>query len=261
MSLTRIKAILLQELFITQNSLEVIMDIFFFPAMNVVVFGFIAQYISGETKGAANYLLMGILLWQVIYITQYSISVGSLWNVWSRNLSNMFIAPISIKEYLLAYVFSGSVKALLTLIAFSLAVFFIFDFNILRLGTLNILLSFINLVLFACATGIAILGAIFRFGTRIQSLAWGLIFLFQPLTAAFFPLDILPNVLQKLALIFPPTFVFEAAREAIRTGGTNWQYYSLSFFENLIYIAIALFFFNYMFRKAKDTGQFARNES
>jgi len=260
MSITRIKAILLQELYITANALEVIMDIFFFPAMNVIVFGFISIYLSGSESGASDYLLMGILLWQIIYITQYSISVGSLWNVWSRNLSNIFISPISIKEYLSAYVLSGTIKALLTFILFSFIAYLVFDFNILRLGPVSLTLSFINLVLFAVATGIAILGAIFRFGTRIQSLAWGLIFLFQPLTAAFFPLSVLPNWLQKIALLFPPTFVFEAARFGIKTGAVNYRLYTFSFIENTIYLAVALIFFNYMFKKAKDTGQFARNE-
>lgn len=260
MSLNRIKAILFQELYITSNSLEVIMDIFFFPAMNVIVFGFISKFLSGGNQQASEYLLMGIILWQIIYITQYSISVGSLWNVWSRNLSNMFISPISISEYLSAYILSGTIKAFLTLVLFSFLAFIIFGFNILDLGIVNLSLSFINLVLFACATGIAILGAIFRYGTRIQSLAWGLIFLFQPLTAAFFPLNVLPTILQKIALLFPPTFVFEAAREAISSGNVNYQLYTYSFIENIIYVVVSLIFFNYMFRKAKDTGQFARNE-
>ncbi len=260
MSLARIKAILLQELYITKHSLEVSMDIFFFPAINIIVFGFISRFLSGNNSGTNDYLLMGIILWQIIYITQYSISVGSLWNVWSRNLSNMFISPISISEYLSAYILSGIIKAFLTFILFSLIAFIIFSFNILDMGSTNIFLSFISLVLFGCSTGIAILGAIFRFGTRIQSLAWGLIFLFQPLTAAFFPLSVLPDWLQKIALLFPPTFVFEAARFGIKTGAVNYRLYTFSFMENTIYIIVALIFFNYMFKKAKDTGQFARNE-
>lgn len=260
MSLKRIKGILWQEYYITKNSLEVLMDILFFPAMNVVVFGFISVFIAGSANDAANYLLVGMVLWQIIYITQYSVSVGSLWNIWSRNLSNMFITPISTTEYMFAYILSGVIKAFLVFWIFGLVALFMFKFNIFQLGFVNLLFYFVSLVLFACSTGIAILAAIFRYGTRIQSLAWGVIFLFQPLSAAFFPLSVLPEPLQKLALLFPPTYVFESAREALKKPGTNWEMLGISFLINIIYLILAILFFNYMFKKAKDTGQFARNE-
>jgi ABC-2 type transport system permease protein len=260
MQINRIKGILWQEFFITRRSLEVLMDILFFPAINVIVFGFISVFLTGKSTSAANYLLVGIILWQIIYITQYSISVGSLWNIWSRNLSNMFITPISVTEYMAAYIFSGIIKAFLIFLIFGTISIPLFNFNVFQLGPTNLILYFINLVLFACSTGIAILAAIFRYGTRIQSLAWGLVFLFQPLSAAFFPLSVLPIPLQKLALLFPPTYVFEAAREALEKHNVNWQMIGISLTLNLVYLVLAIFFFNYMFKKAKDTGQFARNE-
>ncbi len=261
MSLSRIKGILTQELYITKRSLEVIMDIFFFPAINVIVFGYISIYLTGNTGNkTANYLLMGMILWQIVYITQYSISVGSLWNIWSRNLSNMFIAPISITEYIFAHIISGITKSALAFFAFSIIALLVFNFNIYQLGFLNLSLFFINLAMFAISTGIIILAVIFRFGTRIQALAWGLIFLFQPLTAALFPVSILPSPLQKLAYFFPPTFIFESARKSLAKPSVNWEMIGIAFLENIIYFVITVCFFNYMFRKAKDTGQFARNE-
>jgi ABC-2 type transport system permease protein len=261
MSLKRVFGVLLQELYITKRSLEVIMDIFFFPVINVIVFGFISSFLSGGLNNhAANYLLMGMILWQAIYITQYSISVGSLWNIWSRNLSNMFITPLSITEYLSAHILSGIFKAILTFLLFAGLGYFMFDFNIFQLGFVNLSLYFVNLIIFAISTGILILGAIFRYGTRIQALAWGLIFLFQPLTAALFPISVLPNFLQKISLFFPVTYIFEAARKSLVEPGIQWQLITTATIENVIYLALSIIFFQLMFRKAKDTGQFARNE-
>jgi ABC-2 type transport system permease protein len=122
-------------------------------------------------------------------------------------------------------------------------------------------LSFLNLTLFAWAIGIVLLGLIFRYGTRIQAIAWGIIFLFQPFTAAFFPLSVLPKALQIFALFLSPTFVFEAARAALESPQVNWIYMGIAFAENILYIILALLFFKRMFEKSKDTGQFARNEA
>ncbi len=245
MSTTRIKAVLLQEFYITRNSLEIIIDLFFFSIMTMTVFGFVSLFLSGSVNStSAHYLLLGILLWEIIRISQYSISVGALWNIWSRNLSNMFITPLSIKEFMIAYMISATIKASLTFIFISLIASVIFDFNIFSIGIANLLLSFINLTIFSWTTGIIILGLIFRFGVRIQALAWGLIFLFQPLTAAFFPVKILPDLLKIIAYTLPPTYVFEAARNALADPSVNWNFAGIALLQNIIYFIISLWFFN-----------------
>src|SRR4030042_6180510 len=104
MSISRIKAILLQELYITKRSLEVILDLFFFSVMTIVVFGFVSIFLTHQLTGApAHYLILGLILWEIIRVNQYSISVGAMWNVWSRNLTNMFISPLSVGDYFVAH--------------------------------------------------------------------------------------------------------------------------------------------------------------
>jgi ABC-2 type transport system permease protein len=285
MSGNRIQAILLQELYITKRSLEVIMDLLVFSLMTVVVFGFVTRFLVGAMNpSAGSYLILGLLLWEVIRVNQYSLSVGSLWNIWSRNLSNLFVAPLSLTEYIVAHVLSGLIKTVVIFVVISAIAAYGFHFNILRLGVLNLALFFANLTVFSWAVGLIVLGLIFLYGTRIQALAWGLIFLFQPLTAAFFPVHILPPVLQSVAYALPPTFVFEAARQALDAAapvgtalhatppgadlslavpgraGVNWPYVALASAENLVYFALAVQAFALMVARSKRTGQFGRNE-
>lgn len=261
MSIQRIKAIVLQELYITKHSLEVIIDLFYFSIITTIVFGFMSIYLAGKANPlAAHYILIGMILWEIIRVTQYSISVGSLWNIWSRNLSNMFVAPLSMTEYMVAEMIAGLVKTLIVLVLIGVIAAFVFKFNILQVGILNLIFFFINLTIFAWSLGIFILGIIFRFGTRIQALAWGLIFLFQPLTAAFFPLSILPKPLQAVAFFLPATHVFEAARYALVDPQVNWGQTAFTFGENAIYFVISIYFLKIMFSKSKEIGQFAKNE-
>ncbi|HEY1723716.1 MAG TPA: ABC transporter permease [Magnetospirillaceae bacterium] len=265
MRFDRIVAILWQELFVTLHSTEVIVDIVFYPLVNVVVFGFLSLYLSGgsgNTTPAGHYVLLGMVLWQIIWIVQYSITLGSLWNVWSRNLSNMFIAPLRISEYLFAQGLSGVIKAILIVAIGGVMANVLFDFDLLEIGFLPLLLSFVSFVIFAFATGVAVLGMIFRFGTRIQALAWGLIAIFQPLSAAFYPVAVLPTGLRYIAYIFPPTLTFEAARWGMTHGhAVAWDLFGISFAENAIYFLLCAWVFLRLYRKSRDTGQFARNEA
>ena len=50
MSLKRVKAILLEEFYITRASMEVIVDLFFLSLMSVVVFGFFSLFLSSRSK-------------------------------------------------------------------------------------------------------------------------------------------------------------------------------------------------------------------
>jgi ABC-2 type transport system permease protein len=257
----RVKAVLLQELYITRGSLEIIVDLFYTSLITVVVFGLVSGFLTGVLNpNTGSYLILGMLLWDVIRVNQYSITVGSLWNIWSHNLSNMFVAPLSLAEYVAAHMLSGVLKTLVIFGMISAIAAAWFHFEIWRVGAVNLALFFANLTIFAWAVGLVLLGIVFMIGTRIQALAWGAIFVFQPLTAAFFPLGILPPGVRAVAYGIPPTWVFEAARRALADPSVNWTAAGIAFGENVLYLGIGLWAFYVMWARSRATGQFARND-
>src|SRR5438132_10072478 len=149
-SLERVQAVLLQELYITARSVEVIVDLPFWSLITVVVFGFVTKFLATVMNPLiAQYLYLGTLLWEIIRITQYSMSLGALWNVWSHNFSNMFIAPLSMVEYVIAQMISGAVKALVLFGVIAFIAAFLFDFNLANMGFGTLALAFVNLLWFA----------------------------------------------------------------------------------------------------------------
>lgn len=261
-SVKRINAILLQEWHISRRSLEVIMDIPFFAVIDVILFGVVSVYLLGSAQSlAARYLLLGAVFWEVIRIAQYSMTVSSLWNVWSRNLSNMFISPLSLAEYLIAQMVSGVLKSVIISFGLALLVWWLFHFNLFTLGWMPLLVSCMNLVIFSWSIGMVLLGLIFRFGTRVQALGWASIFIFQPLSAAYVPVSVFPTFLQYVAYALPSTYVFEALRATLVTGAMPWSMQLWSLLLNSAYFIASLFIFRHLFTVSRNTGQFARNES
>lgn len=257
----RIKAILLQELYITRGSLEVIVDLFYTSLITVVVFGLVSGFLTGVMNpNTGSYLILGMLLWDVIRVTQYSITVGGLWNIWSHNLSNMFVAPLSLVEYVAAQMLSGLLKMLMIFAMISGMAAVWFHFQIWRVGAINLALFLVNLTIFAWALGFVLLGVVFLMGTRIQALAWGAVFLFQPLTAAFFPLQVLPPAVRTVAYGIPPTWVFEGARRALANPSVDWTGAGIAFGENIVYLGAGILAFYLMWMRSRENGQFARND-
>jgi ABC-2 type transport system permease protein len=136
----------------------------------------------------------------------------------------------------------------------------LFGLNVFSVGPANLVLLFVNLLCFAYSIGLVILGIILRLGTRIQALAWGLVLIFQPLTAAYYPLSVMPPPMQMVARAFPPTYVFEAARASLAAPVVRWPDLGVAAVENVFYFAVAVWFFKTMYRRSRETGQFARNE-
>lgn len=257
----RVKAILLQELYITRGSLEIVVDLFYTSLITVVVFGFVSGFLTGVMNAnTGSYLILGMLLWDVIRVNQYSITVGSLWNIWSHNLSNMFVAPLSLAEYVAAHMLSGLLKTLVIFGMISGVAAAWFHFQIWRVGAVNLALFVANLTIFAWAIGLVLLGVVFLIGTRIQALAWGAIFLFQPITAAFFPLGVLPPAARAIAYGIPPTWVFEAARRALANPSVDWTSAAVAFGENMLYLGAGMLAFYLMWARSRESGQFARND-
>ena len=104
------------------------------------------------------------------------------------------------------------------------------------------------------------LGMILRLGTRLQSLAWGFIYIIQPIVGVFYPVSVLPSVVQKIAYALPPTYIFESARAAVLTGSPIWNNLEIAGVLNIAYFVLSYLFMKDMWEWARRTGALARME-
>ncbi len=74
------------------------------------------------------------------------------------------------------------------------------------------------LVLTSWSLGLIAAGVILRYGLGAEELAWSLAFLLLPLCCVYYPVSVLPDWLQPVALALPPTHVFEGMRSILLHG-------------------------------------------
>lgn len=264
MNWSAIKAVLRQELYVTRASWEIYFDIFLFTLANVVLFGFIANYLvkgsSAHTVLQVQSLVIAVVFWEALRVNQYSTSVSSMWNVWSHNLSNMFIAPIRTSEYLLAHIIAATLKSLAILLISGVLAGTIFHINMLHLGIFPLLFTYLNMVIFATAIGLVLIGLVFQFGTKVQALTWGSVYVIQPLCAVFFPVGVLPGFLQPVSHLLPVTYFFEWLRALHeKTAFSNLRVFG-AFAFNVLCLVIASLIFSRQLAAAKRSGQLVRND-
>ena len=247
---------LLRHLYLYPRSPSRLMEIFYWPVLDLLVWGFLTVYLSSR-PGAVGFwtafLLGAMILWDILFRSQQAVCLSFLEEVWSRNLLNLFASPLSPGEFLASTMILSFVKFLLAgAVTVSLA-WALYSFNLFTLGLWLIPLVF-NLIAMGWVIGIATTGIILRYGEKAEVLAWGLALLIQPFAAVFYPVSVLPSVLRPVAYALPCTYVFEGMREVIASGTTGPARMTIPFVLNAVYLGCAWLFFKLMYRQAQDQG-------
>jgi ABC-2 type transport system permease protein len=260
MNLGRVFAIVMRHLYLYKRSLSRLMEIFYWPLLDLLVWGFITIYLNqfkGTLPNFLGFFLGALILWDILYRSQQGISISFLEEVWSRNLLNLFVTPLRPGEFLVATMLISIFKLFTAGIATVALAWLLYSFNIFIMG-LALLPFVLNLMVFGWAIGVSTTAVILRFGQKAEIMAWGLAFLFQPVSAVFYPVSVLPEWLQQIAWWVPATPVFEGMRTVIQSGDFPLQELLWSFWLNLLYLSAAVLFFYYTFRVAKQKGLLLR---
>lgn len=260
MSFVRICGLFLRHLFLFRRSFPRILEIIYWPLFDLLVWGFLSVYLARFQEDLPNFVMFfigALILWDVLFRSQAGISVSFLEDVWSKNLLNLFASPIKTGEYLAALMAVSFMKLSFTAVLLSFLAWIIYSFNIFILG-MSLFPIFFNLVLFGWIIGILTTALILRFGQEAEVLAWALGILFMPVSAVFYPVDVLPDFLQAVARWIPSSYVFEGMREILASGNFPLSDFLWALGLNAVYLCGAFLFFNWNFRIVKRRGLLVR---
>lgn len=256
MKLHRIYGIVLRYLFLFRRSFDRLSDAFYWPTIDLLVWGLTSAYLRSFAPNTSPIILIivsGILLWLITWRAQYEISVGLLEDLWNKNLINIFVSPLSFLEWITAFLITGLVKAVVSVVFASGVAFLLYKVHVLLYG-IYLVPFFISLMFTGWAIGFFVSGLILRYGTRIQTLAWSFVAIFSPFAAIYYPVSILPDWAQKISAAIPITYIFEGSREIIATGHIDTNKLVISFVLNLIYLTLSFWFLVISFKKVLQKG-------
>ena len=190
------------------------LELIYWPAVQLFVWGFLQLYITenaGFFARAGGVFIGAVLMWDVLFRGQLGFSVSFLEEMWSRNLSNLMISPLRPIEFVCALMIMSLIRLAIGMVPVTLLAIAFFGFNLYSLG-LALAAFFMNLILTSWAVGIVVSGVLLRNGMGAETLAWTLMFVLMPITCVYYPVSVLPDWLQVVAWVLPPTYVFEGMR-------------------------------------------------
>ena len=168
MKLHRLKALLLNHYYFSINSADRMFDIFFWPILDVLIWGFMTFYIQNISEfNIVNTILGGVILWVFVWRTTQDLIVYLLENYWSRNIYHLFVSPMRSSELVTSLAILGLLRAVFSFGLLSLLSFLLYRFNIFTFNPWHLIPFIAILILVGWAIGLFICSLVIIFGSRI----------------------------------------------------------------------------------------------
>ncbi len=256
MNITRIYAVILRYMYTFKHSYDRLTDAFYWPALDLLLWGLTGYYfasISSDTTTAVVGVLSGLIFWIIIWRAQYEVTINLLTELWDKNLINFFGAPLKFSEWIVSVMIVGIIKAFLSFLFAALLAYVFYKVNIFMYGWY--LVMFVTLLLLSgWAVGFLVSSILMRYGTKVQTLGWGLVWALAPFAAIYYPLSILPNWAQTIARLLPPSYVFEQMRSFLYNHTVDMGQLGICLGLNIIYLALGFISINMSFKALKKKG-------
>tara|TARA_B100001093_G_scaffold230640_1_gene221186 strand:- start:1993 stop:2790 length:798 start_codon:yes stop_codon:yes gene_type:complete len=254
-SINRIFALFLRYFYLLRSSWPRIIEISYWPTMQMVIWGFVSQHFSSASPEltAGGILISAVLVWDSLFRSHISYTLSFLEELWSRNLGNLFVSPLRPVELVISLALISLMRTLIGMIPAALLAIPFFGISVFEMG-LPLLGFFLNLVLTGWAISQFVTGILIRYGLGAESLTWVLPFLIAPFSCIYYPLEVLPEWMQQVAAFIPASYVFEGMRSLLLDGKLKQDLLLQAFGLNVLYLTMGVFCFLHALQLARKHG-------
>jgi len=136
-SLERSYGMVLRYVYLLRRSWPRILELFYWPAVQLILWGFISQFFvtnSTWVAQASGVLMAAVLLWDVLFRAHLGVSLAFFEEMYSRNLGHLFVSPLRVSELIGALLTISLLRTLTGIGGAALLAIPLYDFSIFGLG-------------------------------------------------------------------------------------------------------------------------------
>ena len=251
---------MLRQVYLIRGSFSRVFPLFAWIAIDMILWGFLTKYLNQVSSAGFNFvpvLLGAVLFWDFFIRIMQGVTMAFFEDVWSRNFLNIFATPLSVSEYVGGLVLSSIFTSIIGLTVMLIVAAACFKLSLVVYGVM--VMPFI-LVLFLFGIAIGIFGSaiVLRFGPASEWFIWPIPALLSPFVGVLYPVSTLPQWMQIISRILPPSYVFEALRAIVAGKGVSLAALTWSAVLACGYIILAYRVFVNVYKGTLRTGLIAR---
>ena len=253
---SKIYALSLRHIYLIKGSFPRILDLIYWPTIQIFLWGFISKFFTLNStyyENTVGIILSAAILYDFLFRSSISYNMMFLEEIWSRNFTNLFIAPIKINEIISALTFTAIRRTLIGLVPAAILAIPLFGVSIFKIG-LPLIFLLISLYIFGVTLGLLVTSGLIRFGPSFENIAWASLFFLAPLGCIYYPIDILPEWLQLIAKTLPLVYLFEEMRNILIDNIINYYAVIKACIISSLYFIIGVVVFYCSYNGAKLRG-------
>ena len=256
MNWNKVYGLSLRHFYLIKSSFPRILDLIYWPSIQIFLWGFISKFFTLNSEyynNTVGVILTAAILYDFLFRASISFNMMFLEEIWSRNFTNLFIAPIKIREIIAALTLTAIIRTLIGLVPAVIIAIPLFGVSVFELG-LPLLFLLLSLYLFGVTLGLLVTSGLLRFGPSFENIAWASLFFLAPLGCIYYPLDILPISLQFVAKGLPLVHIFEEMRNILLNDVVNYFDIFKAISISILYFVLGVIIFYVSFYGAKIRG-------
>ena len=256
MNFNKILALSLRHVYLIKGSFPRILDLIYWPTVQIFLWGFISKFFtlsSSYFENTVGIILSAAILYDFLFRSSISYNMMFLEEIWSRNFTNLFIAPIRISEIITALTITAIFRTLIGLVPAALLAIPFFGVSIFKIG-MPLIFLLISLYIFGVTLGLLVTSGLIRFGPSFENIAWASLFFLAPLGCIYYPIEILPIWLQIIAKFLPLVHIFEEMRNILINDIVNYFEISKAILISFLYFVFGVIIFYVSYNGAKNRG-------
>ena len=256
MNFNRIYGLFLRHFYLITRSFPRVLDLIYWPSIQITLWGFISNFFATHStyyNNAVGVILTCAILYDFLFRTSIGFNMLFLEEIWSRNFTNLFIAPIKISEIVASLTFTAILRALIGMVPAAIIAIPLFGVSVFKLG-IPLLFLLLSLYLFGITLGLLVTSGLLRFGPSFENIAWASLFFLAPLGCIYYPIEILPYSLQIVAKGLPLVHIFEEMRNILLNNTVNYFDIIKSISISIVYFILGVIIFYSSYLGAKQRG-------
>ncbi|MGD9093664.1 MAG: ABC transporter permease, partial [Anaerolineales bacterium] len=220
------------------------------------------EYIGGgqnvDGRYLVLYLVIGTLVWRYLSSIFYWITEVISIERWEGTIEYTLMAPIRRVTHMAGQTTFAVIYSLLFTSVILLVTVVLFDIDMSQAnlfgGAIMLISGSLSFI------GVGIMGSILPllFPERGAQMTHVIIAMLLLVSGVYYPVEVLPETLQKLAVLSPATYVLDGTRQAILTGlptSQLWPYIWPTLIMGMVAIPLGLWVFKQAERYAKRAGK------
>ncbi len=235
-------------------------------SLSVSFIGLGMEKIGGASASNGRYLVLylviGTLIWRYLSLIFYWITDVIGMERWEGTIEYTLMAPIRriphmAGQTLWAVIYSMLSTAVILVVTVAIFHIDLSQANLLG-GVVMMLAGSLSFI------GVGVMGSVLPllFPERGSQMTHVIIAVLLLVSGVYYPVDVLPGLLQKLAVYSPATYVLDGTRKALLEGAPTsqlWPYIWPALLMGIVAIPLGLWVFGLAERYAKRTGKLHRN--